>query len=829
LSSADHLVALDEGWSLWKWVLVRGAGFPAAIAGQLASFPDETLIPRLTAIEATLSTQRQRCLDLWPGPIPGGITKKAVQRLSTEAEAGRLSADPLAGPELQIELERLRAVSTELAELRRVLSEEYRAATAANRRLLREQAADARFREAVLWQNPRAARTGLDPLLREPEEASGSKTRQKELLVTSYLQRYCMKNDTIGFFGPVGWGTLGGAEAVRLRPGPQLLASRSLYYEHWCIDAIAEALSPDSELHPFLAPRRSPTIRVEGTVLHHPIERRTPLAEPFARLLALSDGVTPARALAEKLLADPTLELSGEDEVYALLADLSERRLLTWTLEVPTNDPRPEAALELFFSSLPEAALRDRVRAPFAALDVAFRAVAAASGEAAALEGALERFSQSFAQSSGRSADRREGQVYAGRTPLYEDCRRDLDFQLGHEPLSLIAPALTLILKSARWFTYTVGRRYREFFGNVYRALRSESGQTTIDFLRFFDRAGEQFPEEYQTPSPISREVAAAVAEGWSRVLELPPGAKQVQRSSDGLRAAVAERFAAPFPGWPTARHHSPDVMFAARGPAGLASDFLAVLGELHHGQNTLTRRFSLEQHPDAAALIAASDIDLAEPVIEWVRTKERIDRAMLYSSSERGLDIETGAARSRRPREQVIAVADLIVEERDGRLEVATRDGGRRFDILHFFGTTLTDRLGSFQLLPEADHRPRVTIDRLVIARERWQFDAARLPFAALETPLERFVGVTRWAKAEELPRHLFFKVPEEPKPCYLDLQSPALVEIFAKQVRHGSSLTLTEMLPLPDQLWLEDAAGRRYTAELRTAACDPEAWRPE
>src|SRR5205807_10374873 len=62
-----------------------------------------------------------------------------------------------------------------------------------------------RFREALLWQNRRAFHTGVEDVLRHrPEDARDSRYRQNELLVASYIQRYSVKNDTIGFFGPVG-------------------------------------------------------------------------------------------------------------------------------------------------------------------------------------------------------------------------------------------------------------------------------------------------------------------------------------------------------------------------------------------------------------------------------------------------------------------------------------------------------------------------------------------------------------------------------------------------------------------------------------------------
>src|SRR6185503_20466428 len=92
-------------------------------------------------------------------------------------------------------------------------------------RALREAGSDPLFREALTWQNRHALQTGVDALLRQPETASNSKARQHERLIANYLQRYCVKNDWIGFFGPTGWATVG--PSVRVQPGPALLATRT--------------------------------------------------------------------------------------------------------------------------------------------------------------------------------------------------------------------------------------------------------------------------------------------------------------------------------------------------------------------------------------------------------------------------------------------------------------------------------------------------------------------------------------------------------------------------------------------------------------------------
>ncbi len=72
---------------------------------------------------------------------------------------------------------------------------------------LRGVARDPLFREAVTWQNPAVM---ANAIAKVADGASGkpSRVRQREEVVASYWQRYCAKNDTIGFFGPLAWGRL---------------------------------------------------------------------------------------------------------------------------------------------------------------------------------------------------------------------------------------------------------------------------------------------------------------------------------------------------------------------------------------------------------------------------------------------------------------------------------------------------------------------------------------------------------------------------------------------------------------------------------------------
>jgi hypothetical protein len=74
-----------------------------------------------------------------------------------------------------------------------------------------------------------------------------------------------------------------------------------------------------------------------------------------------------------------------------------------------------------------------------------------------------------------------------------------------------------------------------------------------------------------------------------------------------------------------------------------------------------------------------------------------------------------------------------------------------------------------------------------------------------------------------------VFVRFTGEQKPVYADLTSLASIDLISRSLRRArrhagadATVTVTEMLPAPDQVWLTDARGQRYTAELRLVAAD-------
>ena len=108
--------------------------------------------------------------------------------------------------------------------------------------------------------------------------------------------------------------------------------------------------------------------------------------------------------------------------------------------------------------------------------------------------------------------------------------------------------------------------------------------------------------------------------------------------------------------------------------------------------------------------------------------------------------------------------------------------------------------------------HSPRVEIDRLVLARESWTFQAADLAWAAIKSEADRFLAARGWRAEHGLSERAYYKVPVELKPSAADFRSIVLVNLFAKHIRQTQAAghaeyKVTEMLPGPGQLWLPTA----------------------
>jgi hypothetical protein len=684
---------------------------------------------------------------------------------------------------------------------------------------LQEIARTPAFREAVAWQNRPVLDSGIAPFLNWTPTAAGrtSMPRQREELVAHYWQRFCVKNDTIGFFGPVGWGRWDLSVAgAAVRTGTGLIAGSEVYYASWAMDALAASIAADPALREWTAPRRVPFVRLDGVRVALPGRPVRTVAEEVAAVLALCDGSRPAREIAAAL---------PDVDVPAVLDQLVAQRWAVWRLELPAGT-RPERDLRAWLERVGAPEPRRRGLAALDLLERGRERVRAARG-ADDLVAALTGLEQEFVALTDTAAVREKS---AGTAPcralVYADCRRAATARLGPVVRDALAP-LEPLLTSAGWLTARLARTVMDRAREVYAELAARG---PVDLAAFWFACMPVLHGDARTAAAeLQREFRAH----WEAILAPPPGASRVRLTLDDITGPVRERFGGPGAGWTAARYLSPDIMIGAESAQAVArGEFDLVLGELHLASNTLGASLFVHQHPDPGELLALTDRDHPGPRLMPLLPKEHRSRlsARVRHALVRPQDYQVAlvdfTADPANPRS--VASADVTVRERDGDLVVVLPDGAV-FPAVDVFAHVLTTlAMDLFQVLPEAAHTPRVSVDRLVVARETWRLPVAGLGFAEEKDEARRFVRARRWREEKELPRHVFVVSPTESRPFYVDFDSPVYVTVLAKALRRlarkdpQGRVTVTEMLPTPEQAWLTDDQGRRYTSELRFVAVD-------
>jgi hypothetical protein len=775
-----HVPLPGTNWALWRPVVLRAPGFPAADVTRLCT-------PALAAAADELAAADP---DTPPGGLPG-----SPYRAVFAAEVTRLSA------------------------------------------AIRELSVQPRFQLALAWQNHRVFETAIEPLLRHDDEhpRRNSKHRGHEELIANYWQRYCVKNDSIGFFGPCGWEWLDDAEPLsRLRAGEDLIASFEVFFETWAVDRLAEVIAEEPGMRAWLPPRVPPFVRVDGEQVARPGLR--PLTLPPAELAVLRGctGLAPAQDIAARL-AGTVAGLDGPEDVFEVLAALRKRRLITWKLDLPLS-PRPERDLRRFLATVGDQALAAGGVAKLDRLEAIRQdvATAAAGGDPAKLVQVLRTLDETFIEVTGAAPNRNDGQAYGGRTLVYHDALRATDLVLGRDFLDAMAP-IGLLLHSARWLTWRFAAVLRELFADVAARLAARSGGE-VNLAAFWF---ECMPVIHKASRGILDDLQREFQDRWAAILRLPPGETQIRLRADDLREEVLAAFDAPRSGWAGARYCSPDIMIAATGMDAInRGDFELILGEFHLALASCRHYCFVTQHPSPQELFDCLAVDNPGPRLLAVQPKEGPGRLTVRTQPALTRDEDflvalfEQTADPARPR--LMRAADLAVAPGADGLSVVV-PGGPSFDALDVFTEMLTAVImDSFAILPRQDHQPRISIDRLVIARETWRFRADLLTFARYKDEADRFAAARAWWREQGLPRQVFVKAPGEVKPFFVDFDSLVYVNLLAKSLRRlqaaagGSAggeapwIVVSEMLPAAGDTWVVDGAGQRYTSELRVIAVD-------
>ena len=678
---------------------------------------------------------------------------------------------------------------------------------------------DESFQEAVFLSN-RESFERIRTLAADGWSGKRKRLQERTRLAWMYLQRFCTKNDTSSFYGPISWGEVVNASS-RLeveRSSKNWLKQRKIFLEHWAIQALANVISDDPEIYPHLPIYLNPACKVEGETLCVPVDRRLPLRGDARLLLSRFHEGENRCGYTESELLDCAASVEGvaTARAHSTLEALLTSKVLMRRIMIPTVDPNPEQFLSRRLSELPDGCARREhwLNVLFAVERLCMQLQESRLKERIKLTSDVQ---QLFESAIGPEAlRRRSGEAYTGRYVFYEETERGLRFYIGDRLRDELAPVLELLLEAYRWVSIRAAESLNKQYLEIYEALVNP-GERSVNFLRFYAAAARL------DCASLITEVKDAIRRVWSAA-----GAPAESEEWRVTRAALSDVVSAlkidardAAVSLCLTRVHSPDILLAARSLSELnRGHYQAVIGEVHPGVNTVAQPVALPFCPNPAYLCEEVNEFLSPYALVLADSSQSFQRSHInWPDCENLLEVVFGGGASRLPDDRQIPIGhgEVIVE--DGWLYFRDARTQRHCDLLLTMPSTLHKIL--FEVAPlvlGADAHCRITCEKVILKRRSQLVRQADLFDRGEPTDrVQAFSRVIRWAASKRLPRYSFFKASGEPKPVFIDFLNPLAVDFFVRSLVRAEEVLVSEMRPGPDELWLEDSRGR-FTCELRT-----------
>ncbi|MEO7268836.1 MAG: lantibiotic dehydratase [Knoellia sp.] len=668
------------------------------------------------------------------------------------------------------------------------------------------------FREALAWQNPATLATFASLARQGATGSRNARRRDREHRLVRYLTRYAGKTETIGFFGPMCHGSFrDGRGHVEQRPGPGLVGLRQVFAEPWAVRALGRRLAEDDQIAQWLPlrPKAHHRARAAETTETDPVGA--------AVTAACREGGT---------LREVVARVSDElDLPQARISEAAVRLRRSGVLVVDADLPFTPDALDVLVdrvASIDDPVVRRRADDVVGPFLHRLTSVTAAAGDADRVASAHVEAADCLSASAGVDPQRRSGQMYAGRSVLFEECVRDLEVDFGSEFADRLDPALRSVVAIGRWLTQECARAYLAHCRTLWPEGTLSLGAEWFALLRAFHGSG---------PRPVDAVIADMVRR-WDAVVETLPLVDGIRRSDDAADFAdsIATAFAASGPGWSSGRIHSPDIQLCEHVPGGVSTGrYDIVLSEVHFAAATGVGpvfEWSLDDAPLSRLLSEVVGPSFVPLYPEgWPRHTGRTlvkeigpgDRALAFT------DVQGAPAGT-------VAVDDIAVEVDGDRLWAVLPDGTRT-PLEELLGVLMGNVvLDAWKHLWRGEHTPRLVVGDVVMGRETWRTELPVIDAVGSVGEHGVHAAVHRWRRSLGLPDKVFVSLAGEAKPFYLDFDSPPMVLAFAGSVRNGArdgasaTVAVSEALPEPHQAWVRDVEGRGHHGEIRMMLIDPE-----
>jgi hypothetical protein len=745
-------------WELGRVFVVRHAGMPFDWLEGLAAPAD-----LLDAAAAVLDAEEAL-------PATTGPDRADVRALRVHAVTAR---GPASGQQAR----------QRWAEAVEAFSEAFARADEAACEALRAVLREPSVREAVFLSNPQVYRNMLVPYLEASTPLNARWRRVRRQLYT-YVQRFCAKNETVSFFGPMAYARTVSDQLMpdgvaRLRT--DLPRRRRVFVAHWAAREVAAAVARDRRLRAVLPFRRTGLPVRPGVDPWLDDDGWDALLGPDGASLTALAGLrgVPVRDVAVRVqplvacgylefgLAPAPYELAPLDVLAAALRGLPGEAAADWARRV--------AAFAALVQAVERAPFPERVDA-------------------------VDALEAEFGTLTGQSARRGQGAVYADRAVFYEECSSAFALEIGAGLAARWAERVTAALElSVAHGAVTQQRaveRVTALLGPHARLALPEYGERLREA---FDPGTSRFGTGHAPshPAPAWRDVVAGMLAEAERLpgdryalVDLCPATGDVSRfdTCDLVLSRCHHHLLTE--GWL-------GTMFTADGEDGVdgAGSFGGDAARWVAGRQGLVgldvgrRNKGYYRFPGRRlALRAPSSSDLGDPGL--ARPEQ--------------LTVESGPAGS----------AALRCTDADGRpvqLYLPLSDY-----VKYPPYAALSHPQVVHATFVGASAAPEVTVGGVVYQRPRWSLDPCGL---TERSPAARFLALRRVARS--LPpgsdRFVFCRTETERKPYLVDLSSVLAADLVAHLAAGDGPVLAEQMRPGPDELWLRDEQDRRYTSELR------------
>lgn len=632
-----------------------------------------------------------------------------------------------------------------------------------------------------------------------------SKIRTLEMRFYSYLQRFCSKNDTASFFGPMNYAKWDKEQLanVKLESTVGKYSDRIVHYSFWMVKELAKRIAEEADFRPYLTPKLHPMCKYDHdkvSFIH--IKKELHLPETFRKILQaiVTDSHTLYELSHQLNLKMPTLN--------HYLKQLEQKKMIILDIEIPSTIFDPFTYLYSWVQNLPPIDLKNewlnileqfvKYKEEVLTKDLAYRQKVTAQMETL------------FEQVTHLPARRNQGQMYADRTLYYEECKGTInemsfgkhfheDFMKRIKPIFDISAAYGDVLRN---YYQTIARR-------LFKKIQGQRSQ--IPYCEFI----------YQSQALLEAEdidLSFSPLEHFHQQLE-----QLVHIRQDNGVAKLSESDVRLFDRFRNYAecHTSPDIMFSAKSIEALAKgDYKIVLGEVHQfiamwGSQLLFDPEREKVNEEINQMLEKLPMYRQLSVI----LNTRRHKGLIHESFP-GTIIQLFGAPSERAN-HVVEIRDLYVTEEGDELSLVDTNGNQHYlynsgdENIHLWAFA-PSRVSS-PAIQFTGHTPRIEINDVIFQRERWDIGAEELlTICNQEDPFLIYVEMQRLKQKFQLPRYLFFKVKSEKKPYYFDFENFFSVEMLHSLLKKNKEVSFIEMEPSPENLWLKDDNGK-YCFEMR------------